>query len=151
MDNSMSLGLIIILIIALAGGFSGRFGGFGRCTLRVLPLSGGRSHEPSFERDGFCRCPGDCRASLGADADDPQSGWCAVHDDGRAIYPIRTARDIPNCTLRAAGSHAADGTISHGSGPILNDRERDRTDAPGAPQALRGAYAHASDAPCSLG
>ncbi len=29
MDNSMSLGLIIILIIALAGGFSGRFGGYG--------------------------------------------------------------------------------------------------------------------------
>ena len=88
---------------------------------------------------------------MGADADEPKSRRCAA----RAIYPIRTVRDapdcaihIPNCTLRAAGSRTAEGSVS----------DHDRADAeapryaPSAPWAPRCAYAqHASDAPCAPG
>jgi len=106
---------------------------FGRGSWRVLPLSRGRFHEPSLERDGPCCRPGDCRAGLGASADKPKSRRCAVHVSG--------------CSVHTGETHAADSTISYGPGPILNDRERDRADA----EAPRGAYApRASDAPCPL-
>src|SRR5712691_1602985 len=36
------------------------------------------------------------------------------------ISPIRTVRGVANCTVRAADSHAADGTICCGSSPVLN-------------------------------
>jgi hypothetical protein len=104
---------------------------FGQCTWRVLSLSRGRFHEPSLERDGPRFRPGDCRAGLGASADEPKSRRCAVHVSG--------------CSVRTRETHAADSTISYGPGPILNDRERDRADAeaprdaPSAPWAPRGA------------
>ena len=49
---------------------------FGCSSARVAPV-GSRSHEPSFDRDGFCRCPGDRCAGLGAN-DAIRDAACAV-------------------------------------------------------------------------